>query len=237
MTRDLLTVDDLHVSYGDMEVIRDANLDVPAGDVVAIVGANGAGKTTLLDAVAGVKDVDSGDIRFDGESVAGQEPFERIDRGLAYVPERHRIFPDMTVRNNLRTAMIPAANVSRDEQLERVFDLFPILRDRQSQVAGTMSGGQQQMLAIAQGLVIDPDLIMFDEPTLGLAPKIIEDIRDTIVDISESGVTVLLVDEQIRMAKEVSNRMYLMRKNTLQYLGERGEFEDAYQDAVDQVLE
>ncbi|MFC5973546.1 ABC transporter ATP-binding protein [Halomarina salina] len=237
MTRELLTVDDLHVSYGDMEVIRDADLNVPAGDVVAIVGANGAGKTTLLDAVAGVKAIDSGDVRFDGESIVGEEPFERIDRGLAYVPERHRIFPEMTVRNNLQTAMIPAADVSRDEQLDRVFDLFPILRDRQSQVAGTMSGGQQQMLAIAQGLVIDPDLIMFDEPTLGLAPKIVEDIRDTIVDISESGVTVLLVDEQIRMAKQVSDRMYLMRKNTLQYLGERGEFEDAYQNAVDQVLE
>ena len=237
MTGDLLTVSDLHVSYGDMEVIRDANLDVPAGDVVSIVGANGAGKTTLLDAVAGVKEFDSGDVSFEGESVAGLEPYERIGRGLAYVPERHRVFPEMTVRNNLRTAMIPAADVSQEEQLERVFDLFPILRDRQSQVAGTMSGGQQQMLAIAQGLVIDPDLIMFDEPTLGLAPKIVEDIRDTIVDISESGVTVLLVDEQIRMAKRVSDRMYLMRKNTLQFLGERGAFEDAYQDAVDQVLE
>ncbi|GGL66023.1 ABC transporter ATP-binding protein [Halocalculus aciditolerans] len=233
---DLLTVDDVHVSYGDMEVIRDANLSVPEGEVVSIVGANGAGKTTLLDTVSGVKDIDSGDIEFEGESVVGYEPYERIDKGLAYVPERHRVFPEMTVAENLRTAMIPASDVDESAQLDRVFDLFPILSERQSQVASTMSGGQQQMLAIAQGLVIDPDLIMFDEPTLGLAPKIVEDIRDTISEISESGVTVLVADEQIEFAKHVSDRMYLMRKNTLNYLGERGEFEDAYQETVDNVF-
>lgn len=237
MTDPILTVDDLHVSYGDMTVIREAGMAVPPESVVSIVGANGAGKTTLLQALSGMKEADSGTATFRGESVLAAEPHELIARGLTHVPERHRIFPDMTVHENLRTAMIPAHDIDKAVQFERVFDLFPILEERQSQPAGTMSGGQQQMLAIAQGMVVDPDLIMLDEPTLGLAPKIIEDIRDTIRAISDKGMTVLLVDEQIQMAEQVSDRMYLMHKNTLHDLGARGEFQAAYERHVQEVIE
>ncbi|MFC6766495.1 ABC transporter ATP-binding protein [Natrinema soli] len=236
MNGDILEVSDLTVSYGDMTVLRDVNMTVGEGGVVSVVGANGAGKTTLLKTIVGAKAPDSGSIRFKDEDAVGRKPHELIERGLTYVPERHTIFPEMTVLDNLRTALVPAEN-SGPDPLEEVFDLFPILDERRGQQAGTMSGGQQQMLAIAQGLVVDPDLIMLDEPTLGLAPKIIEDVRDTIEEISNEGVTVLLVDEKIQLSKEVADELYLMRKNTLQYLGSRGEFEDEYDRILQQTID
>lgn len=236
MSDDVLEVSDLAVSYGDMIVLRDVNMAVSEGGVVSVVGANGAGKTTLLKTIVGAKAPDTGSIRFEGADAVGRKPHELIERGLTYVPERHTIFPEMTVLDNLRTALVPAESSSPDT-LEEVFDLFPILDERRDQQAGTMSGGQQQMLAIAQGLVIDPDLIMLDEPTLGLAPKIIEDVRDTIVEISNEGVTVLLVDEKIRLSKEVADELYLMRKSTLQYLGSHGEFEDEYDRILQQTID
>ena len=236
MTGDMLDVSGLEVSYGDMTVLRDVNMTVDEGDIVSVVGANGAGKTTLLQTIVGAKAPDAGSIVFKGEDAIGRDPHELIRSGLTYVPERHTVFPEMTVLDNLRTALVPTED-SNPDALEEVFDLFPILDERRGQEAGTMSGGQQQMLAIAQGLVVDPDLIMLDEPTLGLAPKIIEDVRDTIVDISDEGVTVLLVDEKIQLSKEVADEMYLMRKNTLQYLGERGEFEAEYDRILKQTID
>jgi branched-chain amino acid transport system ATP-binding protein len=224
----LLSIENLQVSYGDITVIRDADATVDTGSVVTIVGTNGAGKTTLLKTIAGIKHPDSGSVRFGGAEIAELKPYEIVERGLAYVPERHRIFPEMTVRENLITATSPVRNRDSDPALDRVFELFPILDERQSQRAGTMSGGQQQMLAIAQGLVVEPDLILLDEPTLGLAPQIVDDIRDTIVSISEQGVTVLVVDEDIEMAKQITDEMYLLQQNTLQYLGERGEIGRAH---------
>ncbi|MCD2203386.1 ABC transporter ATP-binding protein [Halobacterium sp. KA-6] len=235
MTGEFLSVSDLQVSYGDMTVLRDVDLSVPEGGVVSVVGANGAGKTTLMKTIAGVKAPDSGSITFRGESAVGLAPHELIQQGLTYVPERHTVFPEMTVLENLQTAMVPVTDSSPDV-LERVFDLFPILDERRQQDAGTMSGGQQQMLAIAQGLVVEPDLILLDEPTLGLAPKIVEDVRDTILEISDEGVTVLLVDEKIQLSKEVADELYLMRKSTLQYLGERGKFEAEYERILQETI-
>ena len=236
MSEALLDVSDLAVAYGDMTVLRDVDLTVPEGDVVSVVGANGAGKTTLLKTVAGVKIPAAGRISFRGEDISEHEPHELIKQGLTYVPERHTVFPEMTVLDNLRTAMVPSDDSSSDA-LKTVFELFPILDERRGQEAGTMSGGQQQMLAIAQGLVVEPDLILLDEPTLGLAPKIVEDVRDTIHDISDEGVTVLLVDEKIQLSKEVADELYLMRKSTLQYLGERGKFEAEYDRILQETID
>lgn len=233
---EILSVLDLQVSYGDIMVLRDVDLSVTQEDIVTIVGANGAGKTTFLKTVAGIKAKDSGSIVYAGEETGDKAPYELIREGLSYVPERHRIFPDMTVAENLRTAMVPTKERNREANLKRVYDLFPILEERLSQQAGTMSGGQQQMLAIAQGLVTEPELILLDEPTLGLAPKIIEDIRDTILSISDEGVTVLVVDEKIKMAKQISDKMYLMRQETLHYLGERGEFEEEYERILEETI-
>lgn len=237
MTDDtILSVSDLQVSYGDLTVLRDVNADVGSGDVVSIVGANGAGKTTLLKTVAGVKEPDEGRITFEGEDIVGQKPHQIIERGLTYVPERHRIFPEMSVYENLLVGMIPSKGLDREAAFERVFDHFPILEERQSQKAGTMSGGQQQMLAVAQGLVVNPDMLLLDEPTLGLAPQIVENIQSIIESINDEGVSIVLVDEKIEMAQAVSDEMYLMRNETLEYLGERGEFEEEYDRIMEDVI-
>lgn len=232
----LLEIENLEVSYGSITAIHDVHATVEEGDIVSVVGANGAGKTTLLKAVSGIKDVDSGSIRYRGTDITNEHPNHIVNQGLTYVPERHRIFPDMTVRDNLVTATVAATDVDRGDSLARVFDLFPILEERQSQVANTLSGGEQQMLAISQGLVADPEVIMLDEPTLGLAPKIVDRIEETIQSINDAGVTVLISDEQIEMAMTLSDHMYIMRKNTLQYLGERGEFEGAYKDIMSETI-
>lgn len=232
----LLTVEDIAVSYGDITVIRDANASVDRGSVVSLVGANGAGKTTLLKTIAGAKIPDSGSIRFDGTEIVGKQPHEIVNLGLAYVPERHRVFPEMTVYENLITATTPVRDRDHEAELSHVFDLFPILDDRRKQKAGTMSGGQQQMLAIAQGLIVEPDLLLLDEPTLGLAPKIVEEVKETILTISDEGVTVLVVDEDVDMAQEIADEMYLLQQSTLHYLGTDEEFEQRYENLIEQSL-
>lgn len=233
----LLTVEDVFVSYGDITVVRDADAEVPKGSVVSVVGANGAGKTTLLKTISGVKRPDSGSITFDGTEIVGMEPHEVVDLGLAFVPERHRIFPDMTVMENLITATSPVREKDTDAALEQVFDLFPILDERREQRAGTMSGGQQQMLAIAQGLIVEPTMLMLDEPTLGLAPKITEEVMEAILEIANEGVTVLLVDEDIEMAQDISDEMYLVLQNTVHYLGTEEEFKSRYEELIEQTLQ
>ena len=231
-----LTVNGVDISYGDLTVVRDASMTADEGSVVSIVGANGAGKTTLLKTIAGIKEPDEGAITFEGQNIVGQKPHEIIEQGLVYVPERHQIFPDMTVRENLLIARSPIGEAGATEAMADLFDIFPILDEREDQLAGTMSGGQQQMLAIAQGLVAEPDLLMLDEPTLGLAPQIVDDVWQTIQDISEEGVTIILVDEKVELAQEIADSMYLMREETLTYLGERGEFREAYDEATSSLM-
>lgn len=236
-TTPTLEIADLEVSYGNITVLRDINVTVGKEDIVSVVGANGAGKTTLLKAISGIKDVDSGHVKHNGTDITNGHPHDVVNRGITYVPERHRVFPEMTVRENLVTATVATEGLNREAALDQVFNLFPILKERQQQVAETLSGGQQQMLAISQGLVADPEVIMLDEPTLGLAPKIVDRIHETIHSINDAGVTVLISDEEIEMTMDLSDHMYLMRKNTLQYLGEKGEFESAYQDLVTETFE
>jgi branched-chain amino acid transport system ATP-binding protein len=189
-----------------------------------------------LKTIAGVKEPEEGRITFEGEDIIGKKPHEIIERGLTYVPERHRIFPEMTVYENLLVGMIPSKGKDHEAALGRVFDHFPILEERQSQEAGTMSGGQQQMLALAQGLVVDPDMLLLDEPTLGLAPQIVDEIQSIIESINDEGVSIILVDEKIEMAQAVSDEMYLMRNETLNYLGKRGEFEEEYDRIMEDVI-
>ena len=232
-----LEITDLEVSYGNITVLRDINATVGEGDIVSVVGANGAGKTTLLKSISGIKDVNEGRVKHNGTDITNGHPTDIVKRGITYVPERHRVFPKMTVRENLVTATVATDGLNHETALNEVFELFPILQERQQQVAETLSGGQQQMLAISQGLVADPEVIMLDEPTLGLAPKIVDRIHETIRSINESGVTVLISDEEIEMTMDLSDHMYLMRKNTLQYLGKEGEFESTYQDLVTEALQ
>jgi len=232
-----LAVEGLQISYGDLTVVRDTSMVAKAGNIVSIVGANGVGKTTLLKSIAGIKEPDAGTVRFECEEIIGLAPHNIIRRGLVYVPERHQIFPDMTVRENLLIAHEPVLGGDDHATMDEVFELFPILKERREQMAGTMSGGQQQMLALAQGLAADPELLLLDEPTLGLAPQIVDDVWEIIQTISDEGVTILLVDEKVKLAQTIADSMYLMREGTLAHLGGRGEFEAAYEEATSGVSE
>ena len=206
----MLEVRGLETCYGKIRALRGVSIDVPEGAIVGIIGANGAGKTTLMRTIAGVLAPRAGSIRFRGEDIAGLPPHGILRRGVALVPEGRAILSRMTVRENLEMG----AYVRRDREvaadMERVMDRFPVLRQRQGQPGGSLSGGEQQMLAIARALLSAPGLLLLDEPTLGLAPLVVADIFRIVREINASGTTVLLVEQNVRQAMKVSSRTYVL---------------------------
>ena len=207
----LLSVRDLRVSYGPVAVLHGLSLEVRAGEIVALVGANGAGKTTTLAAVSGLIPVTAGDLHFDGVSLAGVPAHARTRRGLVQVPEGRRVFPRLTVAENLRMgayARDDRAGVEAD--LRDALALFPVLAERAGQKGGTLSGGEQQMLAIARALLSRPRCLLLDEPSLGLAPLVVARIFETIRGIRDRGVTILLVEQNARQALELADRAYVL---------------------------
>jgi branched-chain amino acid transport system ATP-binding protein len=208
----MLRVDGLSVAYGDFQVLWDVSLEVRAGEIVALLGPNGAGKSTLLNSVSGLVRPRGGHIEFAGRPMDGLAPHERVGRGLAHVLERRRLFPYLTVRQNLLLgAYHPAAKAHRTESLARVEALFPRLRERQAQPAHTLSGGEQQMVAIGRGLMARPRLLMVDEPTLGLAPRVITEILEVLRCINrEEGITVLFIEQNVQLALSLAHRGYIL---------------------------
>ena len=206
---DLLRVDEVHIGYGPVRAIEGVSLVVRAGEIVAVIGSNGAGKTTLMKAVAGLLAPPEGTIRLDGRDITGWPANEIVRRGLCLVPEGRQVFGHLTVRENL---VLGGYSRSDDltADLERGFSLFPRLRERARQLAGTLSGGEQQMLAIARGLMSRPRLLLMDEPSLGLAPKLVREIFAVIADLRRDGVTVLLVEQMARLALKVADRAYVL---------------------------
>jgi branched-chain amino acid transport system ATP-binding protein len=202
----VLEVRGLHAAYGRVEVLWDVDLEVGDGEVVAIVGSNGAGKTTLLGAISGLVRTTAGSIEFKGSDITHLAPERIVERGISHVPEGRRLFPGLTVKENLRVG----AYRSGTADLERAVELFPRLGDRLSQVAGSLSGGEQQMCAIARGLMSDPDLIMIDELSLGLAPKLVEEIIERLAEVRERGTAVLLVEQDADLALETAVRGYVL---------------------------
>ena len=205
----LLAVDDVHVSYGKVEAVRNATLDVGANEIVTIVGANGAGKTTLLNAIMGILPL-TGSVTFDGEQIAKLEIEDRVALGLCIVPEHRELFGTMTVEENVQLGGFRTSRAEAAREQERVYTLFPRLKERRTQLAGTLSGGEQQMLAMGRALMSQPRLLMLDEPSLGLAPLIVADIFRTIGDLKQAGVSVLLVEQNARAALEIADRAYVM---------------------------
>jgi branched-chain amino acid transport system ATP-binding protein len=206
MIEPLLRIEHLEVRYGDLIGVSDVSLDVPQGRVVALLGSNGAGKTTVLNAIAGLIPVYSGSILFCGQQIAGQSAFSIVRRGLALSPEGWRLFVQQSVENNLKlgaTALRDKAR--RTALLERVYEIFPTLAERRSQRAGTMSGGERQMLAVGRALMSDPKLLMLDEPSLGLAPAVVERMYETFERLHRQGLTILLAEQSIELALEVSD--------------------------------
>jgi branched-chain amino acid transport system ATP-binding protein len=216
----VLEVEDLHAGYGDVPVLRGVSLAVEAGEVVALVGANGAGKTTTLRAVAGLLAPSGGAVRLEGAPIGRMPAHQVVARGLLLVPEGRRIFPSLTVRENLELgAYLPAAKVRRAESLARVLELFPVLAERRRQAAGTLSGGEQQMLAIGRSLMGRPRLLMLDEPSLGLAPLVADRIFDVVERIGAEGTPVLLVEQNARRSLQIANRAYVLEHGAVVLAG------------------
>jgi branched-chain amino acid transport system ATP-binding protein len=207
----LLHVEDLEVSYDRVQVVRGVSLSVPKGQIVAVIGSNGAGKSTTLNAIAGVLRTGGGRIVFKQQDLAQQQPYERVRRRITLVPEGRQLWPKMTVQDNLLMGAFPPT-FRRDaySNLDRVYSMFPRLKERRNQLAGTLSGGEQQMCALGRGLMAQPELLMLDEPSLGLAPKIVDEIFAFISNITRQGVTILLVAQNVDYALRISQYAYLM---------------------------
>ncbi|MFB3918114.1 MAG: ABC transporter ATP-binding protein [Terriglobales bacterium] len=207
----LLGVHDLQVSYGAVQVLWGISLSVAKGQVVCIIGANGAGKSTTLNAIAGVLPVRGGRIAFKEQDISFEPPHERVKRRITLIPEGRQLWPKMTVEETLLMGAFPSSfRSAAADNLARVYDMFPRLKERRTQIAGTLSGGEQQMCAIGRGMMAEPELLMLDEPSLGLAPKLVADIFGFIARISEQGVTILLVAQNVNYALQFSHYAYLM---------------------------
>jgi branched-chain amino acid transport system ATP-binding protein len=216
----MLKVKDLQVAYGDVQVLWGCSLEVNEGELVALVGANGMGKTTMLRALSGLAKLKGGSMEFLGNRLDAIAAHKIAPLGLAHVPEGRQLFPHCSVVENLQLgALHPAAKANYKRNLEWVFELFPRLRERHAQYAGTLSGGEQQMLAVARGLMSSPRLIMFDEPSLGLAPMLVREIFRIVQEIRSRGVTVLLVEQNVRQTLEMCDRAYVMETGRITLQG------------------
>lgn len=205
-----IEVDHLSVSAGNQQLLHDVNLHIHCGELTALIGANGAGKTTTLDTIAGLLRSRGGDIVFQGESIAHKAPHLIVKDGLALVPEGRRVFAQMTVEENLEMGAFTRANSTVEPGLEKVYELFPRLKERRRQVAGTLSGGEQQMLAMGRALMSKPKLLMLDEPSMGLAPLLVEQIFEIVLKLNQAGTTILLVEQNAQMALSIANRAYVL---------------------------
>jgi branched-chain amino acid transport system ATP-binding protein len=210
MPEPLLTVTGLHAGYGPTEILRGVDLTVGQAEIVAVLGSNGAGKSTLNRTISGVLRARQGEIRFEDVSIARKKPSAIVARGLIHVPEGRRIFPNMSVRENLDLGAYRRARARRDHNRTRVFGIFPRLAERQTQTAGTLSGGEQQMLAIGRGLMAEPQLLILDEPSLGLSPLLVEELFALIKRINAEGIALLLVEQNVVQSLEVAERAYIL---------------------------
>jgi branched-chain amino acid transport system ATP-binding protein len=207
----MLNVNQLHVAYGAINALKGLDFSLEQGEIVALIGANGAGKSTTLNTISGILQPDSGEIRFKDQSLTEISPAEIVQQGIIQVPEGRKIFARMTVLENLEMGGYTLKEKKRREaNMQRVFEIFPRLKERQRQLGGTLSGGEQQMLAMGRGLMADPRLLLLDEPSMGLAPLLVEQIFDVIREINESGVSILLVEQNAQMALSIADRAYVL---------------------------
>ena len=207
----MIEVNNLNCSYGNVQVLWDVSLKVEEAEIVALLGANGAGKTTLLNCITGLVTPDSGSITFMGESLLGTPGDQIMEKGIAYLPEGGRMFPDMSIRENLEMGAYPKGMwKNRNEMIEKMFELFPKLKERQKQTASTLSGGEKQMLAMARGLMSNPKLCLFDELSYGLAPIMVNEVFKIVKMLRDKGITVLLVEQNVKQSMEIADRAYVL---------------------------
>jgi branched-chain amino acid transport system ATP-binding protein len=219
--RPLLELSGLEVAYGGIQAVKGIDLHVGEGELVCLIGANGAGKTTTLKGICGVQPVKAGTVRYAGENVTGKPPHRLVRRGLAMVPEGRGVFGALTIEENLAMgAYIRSDRAGVRSDIERVFTLFPRLQERRRQTAGTLSGGEQQMLAIGRALMSKPRLLLLDEPSMGLAPLMVQKVFETVLSVSKEGVTILLIEQNAKLALEVSHRGYVMESGVITLSGD-----------------
>jgi len=219
----MLAIEDLHVFYGEIQALKGVALEVRRGEIVTLLGNNGAGKTTTLKSISGLVAARRGRITLEGEPLSGIPAHEVVRRGIAHVPEGRRIFKRLTVRENLMMGAFPRHDGGIAADLERALTLFPVLRERLGQVAGTLSGGEQQMLAVGRALMASPRLLLLDEPSMGLSPVLVERIFETIVDINRQGMTILLVEQNAAMALAIAHRGYVLETGVIALAGTAAE--------------
>ncbi|RLB06144.1 MAG: branched-chain amino acid ABC transporter ATP-binding protein [Deltaproteobacteria bacterium] len=221
----MLRVEKINVSYGEFQVLHEVSIEVKSGETAIVVGPNGAGKTTLLRVISGLLKPTSGAIYFDGHRIDDKEPHEIVELGIALVPEGGRLFPYLTVYDNLKIgSFAKRARGGFRRTLEEIFELFPILKERRNQLAGSLSGGERQMLAIARSLMSQPKLIMLDEPSLGLAPRVVSRVFEFIGKIRSQGYSILMVEQNARKALELADHAYLLESGKLEFHGGREDF-------------
>jgi len=229
----MLQIRNLHTKYGPITILRNVSLHVDKGEIVCLIGANGAGKTTLLLTISGIVQAASGEIAFEGQSIHDKPPRKIVFMGISQVPEGRQIFAPLTVRENLELGAYHRLGKGADKReilsdIEEVYELFPRLREREKQIAGTLSGGEQQMLAIGRAFMARPKLLLLDEPSLGLAPKLVDGILNTIVTLNQKGVTILIVEQNAQKALEISHRGYVLETGKIVLQGPASELsEDA----------
>ena len=216
----MLKIENLHVSYGGIRALRGVSLEVPDGKIVTLIGANGAGKSTTLRTISGLIKADSGSITYDGQELLGQPIYKILEKGIAMVPEGRRVFTNLTVRENLKVgAYLRKDKAEIEKDLDWVYSLFPRLKERDWQLAGTLSGGEQQMLAVGRALMSRPKLMMMDEPSLGLAPLVVKGIFEIIQEINRQGVTVLLIEQNANMALKTADIGYVLETGEITLTG------------------
>ncbi len=216
----MLKVENIEVRYSGVPVIHDVSLEVNEGELISVVGANGSGKTTLLKTISGTLHPTKGSIQFDNEDITRSSTVDIVRKGITYVPEERRIFGPLSVEENLRLgAYILNDNEAIETSIEYVYGLFPILKDRRKQKGGTLSGGEQQMLAIGRGLMASPKLLMLDEPSLGLMPKLVDEMLEAVATLKGEGITILLVEQNVREALEMADRGYVLQTGRTIYNG------------------
>ena len=215
----MITVKNLSAGYGLVNVLRDVSLDIAGGEIVAVLGSNGVGKTTLNNTLSGLIKPKSGEVIFEGSSLVGASPETIVDLGLIHVPEGRKLFPNLSVRDNLELGSYRRGKSERAANLDDVLDTFPKLRDRINQIAGTLSGGEQQMVAIGRGLMSSPKLLILDEPSLGLSPLLVEQMFELIKRINDKGLTILLVEENVIQSLAIADRAYVIEEGRIAITG------------------
>lgn len=223
MSEAILKISDLKVNYGGIEAVKGVSFDVPEGEIVTLIGANGAGKSSTLRTIAGLVKPAGGKVEFKGEDITGKDPTSIVTKGITLVPEGRKIFPGLTVLENLRIGAY-LRNDDLTDDLNWVYDLFPRLKERSWQAGGTLSGGEQQMLAVGRAIMSDPQLLMLDEPSMGLAPLVVAEIFNVIKKVHDMGITVLLVEQNAKMALKISDKAYLLNTGTIVASGTGDEF-------------